>query len=461
MQVGGVGMLNANNDEAQVRDRGKESIGKDKTEHVAVIVPHQDDELIIAGQVLPYFIEDGVKVSICFTTNGDYVKANGPIRYQESMMVSRKMGLDDNDVFYFGYPDGGDENRLYAHSDQFVSQKDKTLTYGPKSTFALQTVGHQRACNRASFLADLLLFLRQGLPDLIICIGMDNHPDHKALSLMLEEAVSTLIKDLPEYRPLILKKFAYAGCWHGPDDYKTFKATQKPSRCNEIFQLDAPYVCWEERLRLKPHPKTVTRSIGDNWLYQLACLYRSQRAAERILRACNGDVVFWTRRTDNKLLEASVTVSHGEAKQLLNFERYGLLDVNESVSPSNIVEHGINFIDTLVVQVAFDEPIDLEEVAVVGAAGIRSNLDLSIYVESRLVVSAKVHGYGARERLFPRHRDQCKSITFKFSNCGEGEQWINGIEVYSRESRCMDVMNYLKSRIGFLDDEGYESRNRL
>ena len=38
---------------------------------VMVIVPHQDDDILIAGQVLPAMYENGADVRIVFVTNGD------------------------------------------------------------------------------------------------------------------------------------------------------------------------------------------------------------------------------------------------------------------------------------------------------------------------------------------------------------------------------------------------------
>lgn len=39
---------------------------------VLILVPHQDDEVNIAGQIIPSIVEEGLECRICFTTNGDF-----------------------------------------------------------------------------------------------------------------------------------------------------------------------------------------------------------------------------------------------------------------------------------------------------------------------------------------------------------------------------------------------------
>ncbi|MBQ7896263.1 MAG: PIG-L family deacetylase, partial [Oscillospiraceae bacterium] len=52
-----------------VNDTGKTALYADK--NVLVLVPHQDDELIVAGGIIDEYVKYGSKVSLVFSTNGD------------------------------------------------------------------------------------------------------------------------------------------------------------------------------------------------------------------------------------------------------------------------------------------------------------------------------------------------------------------------------------------------------
>ena len=60
-------------------------------------------------------------------------------------------------------------------------------------------------------------------PDIIIGIDYDNHCDHRALSLSLENAIGKYLK-ISKNKPVVLKAFAYNNSYNGEVDYNNPKS---------------------------------------------------------------------------------------------------------------------------------------------------------------------------------------------------------------------------------------------
>lgn len=56
-----------------------------KRKKCLILVPHQDDEIILCGAFLKSMIESGIDVYVVFMTNGDYEEKIGKTRLQESI----------------------------------------------------------------------------------------------------------------------------------------------------------------------------------------------------------------------------------------------------------------------------------------------------------------------------------------------------------------------------------------
>ena len=57
-----------------------------------VIVPHQDDEINVAGSTIIGSIEEGLDVSLAFMTNGDW-EYDVPLRNNEAIDAAKILGL--------------------------------------------------------------------------------------------------------------------------------------------------------------------------------------------------------------------------------------------------------------------------------------------------------------------------------------------------------------------------------
>mgnify|MGYP002230571093 FL=1 len=66
---------------------------------VLIIVPHEDDETIIAGNIIDLLKLNGNDIKVAYLTNGDY-SIPAEIRAKEAIHAIRTLGLNEDDVFF-------------------------------------------------------------------------------------------------------------------------------------------------------------------------------------------------------------------------------------------------------------------------------------------------------------------------------------------------------------------------
>lgn len=86
---------------------------------VLIIVPHEDDETIIAGNIIDLLKLNGNDIKVAYLTNGDY-SIPAEIRAKEAIHAIRTLGLNEDDVFFLGYPDTqfGENTSLIETTDK-------------------------------------------------------------------------------------------------------------------------------------------------------------------------------------------------------------------------------------------------------------------------------------------------------------------------------------------------------
>lgn len=75
-----------------------------RDKNVMIIVPHEDDDINLAGGIIEKYIKEGSEVRVVFTTNGDYSRL-GELRLEEAINVLAQMGLHEENIFFLGYGD--------------------------------------------------------------------------------------------------------------------------------------------------------------------------------------------------------------------------------------------------------------------------------------------------------------------------------------------------------------------
>jgi LmbE family N-acetylglucosaminyl deacetylase len=80
---------------------------------ILIIAPHPDDEILATSQLISRELARGNKVKIIYITDGDAqedgqkeAQTYGRIRKLESQAATKSLGLNKNDLFFLGFPDG-------------------------------------------------------------------------------------------------------------------------------------------------------------------------------------------------------------------------------------------------------------------------------------------------------------------------------------------------------------------
>ena len=309
---------------------------------VLVIVPHEDDEMNLAGSMIYTYVQKGAEVYCAFTTNGDYSFA-ASTRLYEAEQSLQKLGVTK--IFFLGYGDTANHypgGHLFYHENEIVtSPAGHQETYGslhsPDFSFQIRK-SHSPYCRAAMRhdLESLILFLKA---DIIFCIDLDVHADHRAASIIFEEAMGNILtRGGNTYQPTVFKGFAYCTSFGAPKDFYTrniYSVPLPPKADDSIIGLSL--YDWKSRVRFPVLPKCRGHFLHDNILYQALFKHASQSAALHAVRIVNGDTVFWKRRTDNLIYQANVTASSGNPYDLKEFKILDLKNIDES--NVSIIDH--------------------------------------------------------------------------------------------------------------------------
>ena len=305
---------------------------------VLIIVPHPDDEINVAGQVIVDFLKRKCEVYVLYTTNGDFNRKIGNSRIYEAIEALCVLGVEEKNIIFLGYGNDWMENdHIYNFSSSVevkssASGKRETNSVPNHDEYCYQKYGYHHLFTRDNFKSDLKNVILEYRAKYLICNDFDSHPDHRATSLMFEEVIGEILKEQTNYRPIVLKKFAYSGVWKGKKDYYS---TPQIETINTIhgeingrsFETESPYYKWSERIQLSVPQSTRTELLKDNLLYKAALKHKSQIAWYQILRIASADVVYWWRPTKNLLMNATLRTSSGNNSFLNDFKLYEASDV--------------------------------------------------------------------------------------------------------------------------------------
>lgn len=291
---------------------------------VLFLVPHEDDELFIGGPLLINLSRDkNYDVYVFIATNGDYYSYEHCHRIMESIDVLATIGLKKTRIIFGGYGDCWRGPHIYnAKNDEIkISHSGFSSTYldGPFSEWHFEYYNKHQLYTRGGYLNDIKIIIEEISPEIIISVDLDSHMDHRCLSLLTEEALSELFKSnlYNDYRPLLLKKFAYKNVLFGKEDF--FEYPHKRT-VDYYGAMDNPFFSWNDRISYNVPHDCSTFFLHSNFLYKLARKYKSQNMWTFAPSFINEDIVYWQRYTNNEVLRANITVSSGNKKYLNDFK---------------------------------------------------------------------------------------------------------------------------------------------
>lgn len=302
------------------------------SERIMVVVPHEDDELNMAGGLIRLFARGGAEVTVLFTTNGDQ-DTPARTRFAEAIAGLAVLGVPEERVLFLGYGDNWAVEPPYYHlyhaADDAImtSMAGFTQTYGTSAhpDFSTQYRGAPSAYTRSNFKRDLGDAIWLVRPDRLFVVDLDSHSDHVCASLLFDETMGELLAAHPDYRPRVYKGYAYSTAWFAPDDYyaENVVSTLPPQKdvLNDArFALDTPNFRWDERVRFPMPRETLGSTKRASILYSALRAHASQDACARMGRIVGGDCVFFERATTSLLYGATAAATSGEPGCLTDFK---------------------------------------------------------------------------------------------------------------------------------------------
>lgn len=298
---------------------------------VLFIVPHEDDELFIGGPLLINLIrEKGYEVYILIATNGDYYPYEHQFRIKESIAVLTRIGVKKEKIIFLGYGDCWKGCHIYNSDEDEIKESiggyTETYISSGHNEWHYQLYNCHQKYTRNGYLGDIKSVITTIFPDIIVCVDMDKHRDHRCLSLLTEEALSLVLKENIEYKPNVLKKFAYQGVLFGEYDFFTYPHKRTVNQSNDTWN---PFLKWEDRISYRIPDDCNTIFLHNNFLYKLVKMYHTQDMWVRSPSFINDDIVFWMRNVNNEMLHSSISVSSGEKKYLNDFKLVDCLNIQE------------------------------------------------------------------------------------------------------------------------------------
>ena len=306
--------------------------GKD----VMIIVPHQDDDINLAGGLIEQYTGAGSEVTVVFSTNGDR-HSEAEIRAAEVVKVLTKLGVKQENICYLGFGDqwvsqdgnGGEIPHIYNTPDPealWTSLHGATETYGPDPIPCYLNLPY----TRNSYVYSLQSLILEKRPDTIFAVDFDDHIDHKGTDLFFEEALCNVLTAEPDYHPTVYKGFCYGTGWLAANDYGdslNLLSSKQPDAYT--WSITAYGYNWDARLRFPMDSSNLNLFLVNTSVFDSLAAYHSQKAVLQASRVLNGDKVFWQRRTDSLLYEAEFFADGLQTTRLNDFKLKDFANIGE------------------------------------------------------------------------------------------------------------------------------------
>lgn len=407
-----------------------------KNKKVMVIVPHEDDDLLISGQVLPPMYKNGADVRVVFATNGDK-RVSAYTRQSEACNALEKLGIPREKVIFLGYPDG---TQLYVGKKAFSFSSGWDHTYAGKGfkDYHFDRFGTHAKYTAENMVDDIESVVLEYRPDYILAIDFDTHTDHRGVSISFEKAMERILKKESGYTPKVLKSFGYSLAWKSKPDFyalniKSTVMQDREKNNDPSYETDVPQYRWNNRIRLPIDKKSLSHSILRCSEYKALSEHLSQYAYCYSERIINGDSVYWNRRTDSLTYNADISVSSGDASLLNDFRLIGV--GNRTAGPNVKLENCVSRFDKndaqKTVTVKFDSPKTVSCVSLYDNFGLNSNIlgGVITFSDGSKVEVPALNADGSETRVVFEPKHNITSFTFKVTEY-EGVAGLNEIEAF-------------------------------
>jgi len=170
---------------------------------ILVISPHPDDETLCCGGLIHQARKKGIKVAIVWVTNGDgfyrdameifeqlplnpkFFRSLGQMRMNEAEQAALLLGVDEDSMYFLGFPDRGLEDLTLYYLKPYTSPTTRWRSVQYEGAYR---VGVEYSGKNLKEL--LVEILRRVNPDMVLLPSpLDTHSDHKFAGVFALDAL--------------------------------------------------------------------------------------------------------------------------------------------------------------------------------------------------------------------------------------------------------------------------------
>ena len=173
------------------------------TDRVLIVAPHPDDETVACGGLAQAALQAGAEVSVVFLTSGDGFEWDvllsrtplpepgkmlelGRKRMSEARNAVAVLGISSKNLYFLGYPDAGLSHLISSNYTMPLKSRHTGATAVPYSD-ALSPSADYTGRNLEK---DLQTVIADVNPSIVLIPSIhDGHPDHRAASRFMTEAL--------------------------------------------------------------------------------------------------------------------------------------------------------------------------------------------------------------------------------------------------------------------------------
>lgn len=349
-----------------------------------VLVPHQDDEINILGNVFDRIIKDW-EVYVIYSSIDKSAKI-GEIRKKEAINACAVWGISQDRILFLDYPDtpNGNGHHFYTDGDKSIEIE----------------------------LEEIIQFFNPGL---IIATDFDFHSDHRMLSLAFEHAMGKILRKDDGIKPCVLKGFCYETSYYGMEDYD---ATGDNRTIQKVNPLSNASYEWGKRISIQSIENE--RIIWKRKAFKALMCHKSQYAVLHAKSIVNNDNVFWNRRTDNLLYSSKLYASSGDVEKLRDFL---IIDTNDIIKKNpRDIDYALSNWNPQAkdawIKAEWGDRIRFDRIIFHGNPNIEveKSVDITIYVDGVQVGKVETLNPYGRNTIYKSNVMECNDIRIEFSS---------------------------------------------
>ena len=409
-----------------------------RNKKIVLFCPHEDDEINLGYGLLLMLKDVKCNVKVVYSTNGDkYTKAK--YRYSDAINSLKVFGIDKKSIIFLGYPDQHFEGKTHFYNTDFNYCDYKTCyTSSPyNNDYCFVETGVHNKINKHNFIEDIYMVLKKETPDIVIGVDLDSHPDHRALSLALEHALGSYLKEYPEV--FVMKCFAYPTAYRSFFDFKnqqllpTFFKTEEYNKYN----YQNPYYTDEDILCLNVSKYVNNKFLPQNKVFKAIIQHHSQSIVKKTYAIINSTQMFFYRKY-NMTIDSIITSSSGDSKFLNDYLRFDLSNVLNGNKEYPTFDLGYTRFSKSdkkkTVSINFKKMVQFNSIEIFKAVDCNNQINKVLIDIGKTTIEQHVIEKDNKYTINLHHDVKTKNISINFFTIYDDNLDITEIEVYNSKN---------------------------